>query len=1216
MPIDEKASRGRSGPARPHSPSALVAFTACVHSSELERAAAAKLVRRPHYPNSGLDGLIQRGREHEQAHLEGLRAEGLDIVEIPARDLHTTESLAEASRLTADAMTQGKAVIYQATFLQTDGVSTWRGHADFLRRVDTPSKLGSWSYEPWDTKLARVAKASALLQLCVYAELLYRVQGVSPEQVHLILGGPGRPLATYRLASIAPYYRQVRKQFLARVAAGQPAVFPVDDPYPDPVEHCGVCDWSPLCEKRWRDDDHVSLVAGITRNQRKTLRERGITTLTNLSKLALPLSPPLERTSPVSVARIREQARVQREGREQAKPVWELILPADAEQAKRGNAVSSTAVAGVAAIERGMGLAALPAPSPGDLFFDIEGDPFVGDRGREYLFGLVGLGQGPDGAASRDGRYDAFWSFDAAGEQKMFETVVDVIHERLLRNPDLHIYHFAPYETAALTRLAGRLGTRVDEVDDLLRREIFVDLYRVVRQGIRASVGSYSIKKLEPFYSFKREMDLRLAGDARAELELWLESGQAERLGDHDEICRRIEAYNREDCLSAWTLRDWLEERRSDLEEVLGVAVPRPTTPVRETTVEANELKARIALAKERLTTDVPAEISERSPEQQGRWLLAQLLEWHAREDKSTWWDFFRMRDLSDQEIVEDPKPLGGISYEGPVGPIKRSTIHRYRFFEQEHDLGAGDECVMREPGLGQPSDPDKALRTLKIHALDDVGCTFDITVGKGRPAPHIGALIPKMTVKTNDHRARLLEIAEWVAGSRIDAPGEHHLARDLLLRVPPRSSSDNPEAGKLAASLVRPGETAQDASVRLVLELAGSKRGAALPIQGPPGSGKTHTGGEMLLALVDAGFKVGVTGPSHKVISNLLAKACSLARQRGRTLAIGQKPGQDGGALEDPFVAIIDDHASMSAVLQHGQSQVAAGTTWLWAHPAMAGSVDVLLVDEAGQMSLANAVAIAHAARNLAFLGDPRQLDQPRKGVHPEGAEVSVLEHLSPGTYTIPPDRGLFLDRTRRLHPELCRFTSEMFYEGRLSSLDGTERQVLRAAAPLGGAGIRWWPVEHQGNQNESPEEVAAVKDLFAMLLDGKAQWTDSAGTTRHLGIGDILVVAPYNAQVRALIAALPDGAKVGTVDKFQGQEAPVSIYSMTSSTPEDAPRGMEFLYSLNRLNVATSRANSVAIVVASPALLRPVCKTPRQMMQASGVCAVADTAPTGDPR
>jgi len=829
-----------------------------------------------------------------------------------------------------------------------------------------------------------------------------------------------------------------------------------------------------------------------------------------------------------------------------------------------------------------MGLSALPAPSPGDLFFDIEGDPFAGDNGREYLFGIV----------SFDGRYEPFWSFDADGERARFEQVVDLIHERLRRHPELHVYHFAPYETGALKRLAGRLGTRVDEVDELLTKEIFVDLYRVLRQGIRASVESYSIKKLEVFYGFRREMDLRLAGDARAALELWLEAARPERLANHDEICRRVEDYNREDCVSALRLRDWLEARRSDLEAVLGAAVPRPTVEVKEPDEDVAELKVRTLAAKGRLTADVPAE--GRTPEQQGRWLLAQLLEWHNREDKSAWWRFFETRELTDQEIIEDAKALGGISYVGEVGPIKRSTIHRYRFAAQEHDVDTGDQCAVRQPGYKKGDTSDRKLPTLEILALDDVGCTFDVKVGKGRPAPEIGALIPQTVVRTPKHRLRLLELAEHTADHGIAEPGPHQLARDLLLRVAPLSG------GGAGAMLVGEGEASQAAAVRLVLEMAGSARGASLAIQGPPGSGKTYTGGEMVLALLEEGFKVGIAGPSHEVIRNLLGAVCAAARKRGRVVAIGQKPREDGsGALEDPFVTAIDKTTAVAADLRDGTVQVAAGTTWMWADPALAAAVDVLLVDEAGQMSLANAVVLAHATRNLAFLGDPRQLDQPRKGVHPDGAAVSVLEHLTEGAYTITKERGVFLGETRRLHPELCRFTSQMFYEGRLSSMPGTEAQVLNAPPPLGGAGIRWFPVPHEGNQSESEEEVAAVKEIFARLVGGGA-----------VALREIVVLAPYNAQVRALIAALPPGTRVGTVDKFQGQEAIVAIYSMTSSTPEDAPRGMGFLYSLNRLNVATSRAKAVAIVVASPGLLRPGCKTAEEVRLAAGVCGVAEAS------
>ncbi|HEX4447166.1 MAG TPA: TM0106 family RecB-like putative nuclease, partial [Polyangiaceae bacterium] len=415
---DDTLGAGASAALRRYrSPSALVAFTACVHRTELERAADVKLVRKPHFPNGALDALIERGREHERAHLNDLRAQGLEIVEVPMVVGGDVHELAAAVGMTMAAMQRGVDVIYQAAFVQTDAGTTWRGHVDFLRRVEAKSTLGAWSYEPWDAKLAREAKASALLQLCAYAEMIERVQGSPPETVHLVLGGPGRPVAPYQVAKFAPYYRQVRRQFLERVGNAAAPAFPVTDPYPDPVEHCDVCDWSPLCEQRRRADDHVSLVAGISRTQRKALHERAITTLTGLSNAIMPLVPPLERTRVPAMTRVREQARVQSEGRKRETPVWELIIGAgDAAPGKRK-------------IERKMGLCALPAPSPGDLFFDIEGDPFVGDDGREYLFGV----QSSTG-------YLPFWSFDAAGERTQFEQVVDLFHARLRADPDLHVY--------------------------------------------------------------------------------------------------------------------------------------------------------------------------------------------------------------------------------------------------------------------------------------------------------------------------------------------------------------------------------------------------------------------------------------------------------------------------------------------------------------------------------------------------------------------------------------------------------------------------------------------------------------------------------------------------------------------------------------------------------------------------------------------------------
>jgi uncharacterized protein len=383
---------------------------------------------------------------------------------------------------------------------------------------------------------------------------------------------------------------------------------------------------------------------------------------------------------------------------------------------------------------------------------------------------------------------------------------------------------------------------------------------------------------------------------------------------------------------------------------------------------------------------------------------------------------------------------------------------------------------------------------------------------------------------------------------------------------------------------------------------------GSWLGVQGPPGSGKTYLGAEVAVELVRRGQKVGVTANSHRVIGHLLDKIAERAAEHGVGVRIGQKADAAGDCTSDaatPFAK----YGEMLDALGAGEVNVIGGTAWLWSRPEFAGSVDVLIVDEAGQLALANTIAVSAGARNLVLLGDPQQLDQPLKGTHPPGAEASALGHVLAGESTMPPELGLFQERTRRLHPDLCRFTSEAFYQGRLASEEWLSRQDLAGPGRLTGTGVRFVPVVHDGNRSESPEEAAVVARLVRELVEGAATWTDADGLDHALKWDDVLVVAPYNAQVAEIARALP-AARVGTVDKFQGQEAPVSIYSMATSSPEDAPRGMEFLYSLNRLNVATSRARCLAAVVASPALIRVRAQTPRQMRLANALCRLIEMA------
>jgi predicted RecB family nuclease len=1157
----------------------LVAYLACEHLTQLERAAMAGLVRRPMRDDPELDIIRKRGFAHERRFLGELRAEGRTAVtvELDGSIDDRGDQLRAAAAETVAAMAGGADVIYQATFF--DG--TWRGHADFLLRVDDPdraSRFGPYHYEVADTKLARHVKASAVLQICTYVDLLEAVQGVRPAWMHVALGGSARAVERLRVDDFMAYYRSARDRFLTAMTADAPPAFPPADTYPDPVEHCDVCRWAAECVARRRADDHLSLVAGISGRQRRALTGRGTTTLAQLGRLDLPVVPALEGTGAGALGRVREQARIQLEGRLERRMKYELLLPGPGEP-----------------VDPERGLATLPPPSPSDLFFDIEGDPYAFDDGLDYLFGVL----------EADGRFHAFWSRDAEGEftlaaeQHAFEELMDFFGERLAADPTLHIYHYAPYEPTALKRLMGRYGTREDEVDGLLRRGVLVDLLRAVRQSLRASVESYSIKKMEPFYGFEREIDLRDAGSSIVAFEQWLELGEGER--PEATHLERIERYNRDDVVSNLQLRDWLETLRTELERETGQPVPRPQRRLDELPADLTEAQARVQALAERLVgPGVSPDPAEQTVEEHARWLLAQLLGWHRREDKSMWWDFHRLMDLTPEQLVDEDAPIGLLEPVGPVDEEKNGKqTWRYEFPAQDFDLGRG---LVSDPAKKQAA-PNASPFDWEVGdgAVVDAA-NLTVIFRRNVAEPHPRAVVPLDWVRTRDHQASLIEIGEWVADHGVDGPGPFQAARDLLLGRVPRLGQAPGE------DLCRPGETDLEAARRLALVLEGT----TLPIQGPPGSGKTYSGARMILTLLRAGKKVGITGTSHKVIGNLLRAVLKAAEEE---LELGVKPVQRGEkeqVLDDERVTRGKDTDDVRARLLDGRANLAAGTPWLWASAKMAGAVDVLFVDEAGQISLANVVAISRATDNLVLLGDPQQLDQPMRGTHPPGADRSALAHVLAGQATMPPDRGLFLETTWRLHPQLCAFTSEVFYDGRLEPEPHLliQRLEARRAVIEDGVGPRLLEVPTVGADNESPEEADAVARVARSIVDGGASWVDQQGELRPVTWDEVLIVAPYNAQVGAIKRRLPAEARVGTVDKFQGQEAPISIYSLTTSNPELAPRGMDFLYSRNRLNVATSRARCITIVAASPDLLRVRARTPAQMRLANALCRYVEMA------
>lgn len=1049
----------------------LANHLACTHLSQLSRAVAEGRARKPKWHDPVAAILRERGIAHEAAYLAHLRgAEGVEVVAIPEG------GEAEGLERTRAAMRAGEPLIYQAPL----GNARWYGRADFLRRVETPSELGAWSYEVIDAKLATETRAGTVLQLCVYSELVADVQGAWPARAYVVAPHHAFVPEPYRLADYAAYYRLVKRRL-------EEAVARETQTYPEPVMFCEVCGWWQVCNERRRDDDHLCFVAGISRLQVKELRRIDVDTLERLGELRKVPRP--ARGSREALARVRDQAAIQLAARKLEAPQLEILEPVDGEH----------------------GLAMLPAPSRGDLFLDLEGDRLAADGGRDYLFGHVGHG----------GDYVPVWATTAAEEKEAFERTVDLMLATFHEHPDMHVYHFGAYEPSTFKRLCGRYATRENELDVLLRAELFVDLHRIVRHAVRASVESYSIKELEQFYGFRREQDMRAATASRRAIEWAIEFREPVRgvphLASHLEA---VERYNREDCVSAEKLRDWLERLRAQMASQ-GIALPRPELKSGAASEQVGETAEETRQVMDKLLAGIPADPAGRSEEEQARWLLAHLLEWHRREEKAAWWEYFRLRDLPLDEYLDERSALAELEFAGTVGGTARRPIHRYAFPAQDHDVRRGDEvCVPDGSCIGTVEDLDPGARTID---LQHGGKWAD-----ERPA-HV---FVRRNVPPGSKPAALLALGRWVAEHGSDAPGEHRAARDLVLRRPPRL---------VAASRGLGNHGTADDEVATACRLGRELDHGVLPIQGPPGTGKTYTGSHMIVDLIRAGNKVGVTAVSHEVIRNLLGCCIEIAREQGledfKCLHKGKAKESSPEGLH-----AFDEYKRIHGLFDGREYALLGGTAWLWARPDFAESVDVLFIDEAGQMSLADVLAVAGGARSLVLLGDPQQLEQPQQASHPPGTGASALEHILGPHKTIPDEAGLFLHRTRRLHPAICAFTAEVFYEDRLSAFPGLEHQAVPGAARFPEAGLAYVPVAHEGRQARSEEEVAAIQAIVTELAGGAVRWRDQGGTERPLTAQDLMIVAPYNAQVTALSAALP-GIRVGTVDKFQGQQAPVVI-------------------------------------------------------------------------
>ncbi|WP_250493797.1 TM0106 family RecB-like putative nuclease [Caballeronia sp. GAWG1-1] len=1129
---------------RVYSASDLVSFLECEHSTTLALMdLVTPLERNPE--DEQLVLVQERGIQHEKAYLETLIAEGKSVVDINAIAGKDIRSRVAA---TLAAMREGFDVIYQAAFL--DG--NLLGYADFLVKVPTPSELGAFSYEAVDTKLALSSRSKFLVQLAFYSHLLARAQGAYPQHMAVQLGS--NEMQTYRCADFRFYFDTALARFLARVSLAKAAdvAAAAVSTYPDPCDKCSQCHWSNLCDARRTEDDHLSQVAGITRVQVRKLSDSGVNTLELLAKLAPEAAVP--KIAPETLDRLRSQANLQYLFRQDNERRL-VLLEKDPDDVR------------VRGFER------LPQPNPGDMFFDMEGNPLE-TGGLEYLFGVWEVDAG-------EGVFRDFWAHNRADEKLAFEQFMDYVDARLRQYPDAHIYHYAPYEQTALKKLMSVHGTREESVDNLLRRGKLIDLYAVVREALRVSEPSYSIKYIERFYRGSRAGDVTNAGASIVFYERWKALvAEAGKEAAAAKLLQDIADYNRDDVESTYQLREWLLKLRPAATPWANAAAANEA--LAETPKQVDPDRLRVQELVESILATLPAKEKDWSEADHYRALVGYMVLYHRREAKPDWWAMFHRMEMTDVELVEDAESLGGLVRDKTRPPVqvKRSKRYFYTVPPQETKLRTGSNATNVRSG--------KSVSNLQVdmHAL-----TVSFTVSGANVPDDVLSIGPGMPISTKHHEAALEHFATHMLAK---SPG-YRAVKALLRCEIPRIKGVAP-----GAALVNEQLELMPQMIRVVESMDET----CLFLQGPPGAGKTYTGSHVILELLKKGKRVGVTSNSHHAVNNLLQAVEKRAIAAGVRFVGMKKSTSEDSLLDGGLIRDVTDEDEIFA----GEPDLVAGTSWLFAKEPMRESLDYLFVDEAGQLALANLVVVGLSAKNIVLLGDQMQLGQPSKGMHPGRSGDSTLDYLLDGAATIPPEQGIFLGTTYRMHPDVCEFISDAVYDGRLHPAGDTAQRLVHApfegvaAAPMNG--IRYVPVVHEGNAQSSAEEVEKVRNLVDDLLNGTRD--DGDGGMAPMTLDDILVVAPYNVQVNELKLALPAGARVGTVDKFQGQEAHVVILSMTTSNADYLPRDIEFLFSKNRLNVAVSRAKALAVVVASPDLLSVPCKKPEQMALVNTLCAL----------
>ena len=1088
------------------------------------------------------------------------------------------DALTHKHQETAAALRSGADVVFQATFFDGE----FLGYADFLVNEAAGTGLPG-RYEVWDTKLARHAKVGALLQLAAYGDQLLGM-GLEPSPVvTLVLGtrvGDDWLRSSHSLPDLLPVFRERRRRFRQLTAEHREGGRAVQWQQPG-IVHCGRCDY---CAEQVRLHRDLLMVAGMSVVQRRKLYAAGITSIDELA--AMPAA-----AAKNSVARLRAQARMQ------------LGLDAAAGSRTFTKDGEPHTVSYSVLPEHTIGT--LPAPSAGDIFFDFEGDPLwqdpaTGIWGIEYLFGVI---EAPVAGAGGDPVFRPFWAHSRSGERKAFLDFLEYMENRRRKYPDMHVYHYAAYEKTALRNLSLAHQAGEDTVDDWLRQGLLVDLYATVKHSLRISEASYSIKKLEPLYMGDnlRSGDVKDAGASVVAYAAYCAARDAGHQSEADAVLASISDYNQYDCLSTLRLRDWLLDIQPPADSGLPVEAREETGSgageigaattgrgdAQDESPEEDRLHEYLAgLPDNRPWTDDERAIA----------MVAAATGYHRRERKQFWWQHFDrveapLESWSDQRnvfVVESAEVSSDWALAKPRERMRTRVLKLRGIMTEGSDFRADFTwCRLYDspPPEGMAA-PDAApgarafsfgTRISDLQPAPDNPAYTLITIaeresGKVQAYPHLPvALTEDQPLATVSIEAALAELARAVGSAAPSLPAQPGL--DILRKLPPRFRTlPGPVEVHHGA------DGAADYAGAIAVSLRDLDR-SYLAVQGPPGTGKTFVGAHVIGQLVGEGWKVGVVAQSHNVVENLLCRAI----EKG-----GVDPSLVAKKLsaphEVPWKATAD--GDVARLLESAGGCLVGGTAWtMTGKEVPAGSLDLLVIDEAGQFSLANTLAVSRAAKRLLLLGDPQQLPQVTQGAHPEPVDESALGWLAAGHATLPARLGYFLADSWRMHPALCAAVSRLSYESKLQSAPAASLRELETVPP----GVETVFVQHTGNSTSSAEEAAEVVQQAHRHLGLK--WTPGPETAaRPLEQQDLLVVAAYNAQVHLIRkelagAGLPD-VRVGTVDKFQGQEAPVVLVSMACSAVAEAPRGAEFLLNRNRINVAVSRGQWRAVIIRAPEL------------------------------